>query len=76
MKDIVEMLRERARGGYAHDLLDEEAADEIERLQAKVRKSVWCLSNILSSISDSHGSSPAFRRCQWLGRWYLNELRS
>lgn len=27
MSDIVERLQERARGGYAHDALDEEAAE-------------------------------------------------
>jgi len=37
MTDIVERLRERARGGYAHDELDEEAADEIERLRAALK---------------------------------------
>lgn len=36
MSDIVERLQERARGGYAHDALDEEAAEEIERLRANL----------------------------------------
>jgi DNA repair exonuclease SbcCD ATPase subunit len=36
--DIPERLRERARGGYAHDELDEAAADEIERLTERVEE--------------------------------------
>jgi hypothetical protein len=40
MTDIVERLRERARGGHAHDELDEEAADEIERLRGPAGE-VW-----------------------------------
>jgi len=34
--DIAEIMRNRARGGYAHDGDMEDAADEIDRLRAKL----------------------------------------
>ncbi len=39
MKDIVDQLREHARGGgFVYDALIDEAADEIERLRLKVKE--------------------------------------
>jgi len=43
MTDIVERLREDARGGMAYHELSDEAADEIERLREIIRQRTFLL---------------------------------
>jgi hypothetical protein len=48
--NLTERLRERARSGYAHDELDEEAADEIERLRQVLEEIVKILGSLSAEL--------------------------
>jgi len=62
MTDIINRLREDARGGYAYHELSDEAADEIERLRALIVRQQAALDELVSL--GEKGMAPDYN--EWL----------